>query len=76
MRDIKFGSAKDEIVYQEVIKRAFKMGIFPEGHPGLNDYCELLNKEISNPKLRPYHYSKNEEPWTEEEINEIKVLKM
>jgi hypothetical protein len=54
MRDIKFGAAKDEINYEEIVKRAVNLGIFPEGHPSLNEWCLSMNTELSQLEATPY----------------------
>lgn len=76
MREIKLGSAKDDIVYEDIIKRAITIGIFPEGHPDLNEWCEKLNNQVEGVTEHPYFYTKDEEPWTSDDKSRIKVLKL
>jgi hypothetical protein len=88
MKDIKNGTAKDELdysskqspsqqpttTYESVLSRAITESVYPEGHPVLNDWCLSLNQELGEDIKAPYCYTKSEDPWNNDD--DIKVLKL
>ena len=76
-------NSKNEI--KEILDKAIQLGVFPNGHPDLNDFSMDLNQEISerSKELQPdsinqevQFYGRDEDPWTEEDQKYIKVLKL
>ena len=76
MKDIKYGSSKDDIDYKKILERAISLEIYPTGHPSLNDWCSEMNKELSDDIKKPYCYTKQENLWSEEEKDKLKILKL
>ena len=60
-------NSKNEI--KEILDKAIQLGVFPNGHPDLNDFSMDLNQEVQ-------FYGRDEDPWTEEDQKYIKVLKL
>lgn len=85
MQDIKHGSSKDDLDYAKIYNRVVDLGILPEGHPDLNSWCSVMNKELAEDLEKPYCYplppnptgaEESTELWNKDEIPTLKILKL